>query len=99
MPWMRWERIALPKALGGWGLKNVFLFSKALDAKVPWRLIATNSLCIEVVWQKYITPRSILDWLRNLDRWSIGVSVIWKVVLKSMDLIGQGLAWRVGNGR
>lgn len=33
MPWVGWERIALPKALGGWGLKNIFHFSKALAAK------------------------------------------------------------------
>ena len=36
MPWVRWERLALPKALGGWGLKNIFYFSKALAAKASW---------------------------------------------------------------
>ena len=24
LPWVKWERLALPKALGGWGLKNIF---------------------------------------------------------------------------
>jgi hypothetical protein len=32
-PWVRWEKIVVPKALGGWGLKNIFLFSKALVEK------------------------------------------------------------------
>ena len=32
-PWVRWERIALPKRLGGWGIKNIFLFAKALALK------------------------------------------------------------------
>ena len=26
MVWVRWEKIVVPKALGGWGLKNIFLF-------------------------------------------------------------------------
>ena len=44
MPWVRWDRISLPKALGDWGMKNIFLFSKALVPKVSWRMIATNGL-------------------------------------------------------
>ena len=32
-PWVRWERISIPKGLGGWGLKNIFLFAKYLVAK------------------------------------------------------------------
>ena len=32
-PWVSWEKIARPKSLGGWGLKNIFLFTKALAAK------------------------------------------------------------------
>lgn len=34
IPWVRWEKIVVPKALGGWGLKNIFLFSKALAAQI-----------------------------------------------------------------
>lgn len=44
MPWAHWEHIALPKSLGGWGLKNIFNFSKDLEAKVGWHLISTTSL-------------------------------------------------------
>jgi hypothetical protein len=36
LPWVRWERIATPKALGDWVLKNIFTFSKALAAKCSW---------------------------------------------------------------
>lgn len=32
-PWVKWEKIAIPKALGGLGLKNIFRFSTALVAK------------------------------------------------------------------
>lgn len=41
MPWVDWEKIALPKALGGWGLKNIFLFAKALE---PGRVLRSMRL-------------------------------------------------------
>jgi len=48
-PWVSWKRIAVPKGLGGWGLKNIFLFAQALAAKVRWRLIKTASLWTRVI--------------------------------------------------
>jgi len=98
MPWVWWERISLPKSFGGWALKNIFNFTKVLAAKVVWRLIATNSLWTDVVWHKYIAPISIIDWFKNSVRQASGVSVIWKVILKSMEVIRQGLAWKLDNG-
>jgi hypothetical protein len=44
--------------VGGWGLKNVFYFSKALAAKFVWRLITTDSLWTKVISHKYISPDS-----------------------------------------
>jgi hypothetical protein len=42
-----WKTLALPKSIGGWGLKNPFLFSKArLVAKNVWRLIQGTSLWV-----------------------------------------------------
>ena len=99
MPWVRWERIARPKALGGWGLKNVFLFSKALVGKVVWRLISTTSLWTTVIHKKYIAPLTLLDWIRIDNKRRSGVSIIWKAIVQSFDLIGKGLAWSIGNGR
>jgi len=32
-----WNKIAKPKKMGGWGLKNIFTFGKALAAKILWR--------------------------------------------------------------
>jgi hypothetical protein len=98
LPWVRWDRIANPKALGGWGLKNIFFFSKALAEKCSWRLIKTSSLWTQVIHQKYIAPLSILDWVRSLNKSSAGASIIWKALIKDFDLVGMGLVWRVGNG-
>lgn len=42
---VRWDRISLPKGWGGWGIKSIHSFSKALDSKVGWRLFFT-----EILW-------------------------------------------------
>jgi hypothetical protein len=97
-PWVRWKRIVVPKALGGWGLKNIYLFSKALAAKGGWRLISTTSLWTKVVIQKYIEPDSLETWIRRAQKSLKGVSVIWKAIINSFPVIGEGLAWKIGNG-
>jgi len=97
-PWVKWEILARPKDRGGWGLKNIFLFSKALAAKVGWRLLSSSSLWQKVVVEKYIAPDSLEAWIRKLDKNSKGISVVWKAVLKSFSIIGNNLAWKIGNG-
>ena len=96
--WVKWDRITIPKALGGWGLKNIFHFSIDLVAKCGWRLISTTSPWTEVIAQKYISPSSMIEWIRNPQKSYRGGSVLWKAIIKSFSLIGDNLAWRVGNG-
>ena len=52
-----------------------------------------------MVQQKYIAPRSILEWIKDPRKHHPGCSIMWKVVLKSFDLVGNGLAWKVGYGK
>lgn len=99
LPWVIWDRIAILEALGGWGLRNIFLFFKSLAAKMGWRLISTNSLCTKVISQKYISPGSIMEWIRDPNKSHAGVSIIWKVLIASSGIIKDVLAWKVGNGR
>lgn len=33
LPLVKWKRLAKPKAMGGWGMKNIHQFVKALAAK------------------------------------------------------------------
>ena len=43
-PWVRWERLAIPKIQGGWGLKINFLFARDLAVKGGWRILKTGIL-------------------------------------------------------
>ena len=97
-PWVNWKRIAVPKGLGGWGLKDIFLFSKALAAKGGWRLLKSNSLWSRVIKQKYLPNVSLLEWIRNPRKTHLGGSVIWKAIVKSFHLNEDNIAWDVGNG-
>lgn len=98
LSWVRCELLAVPKALGGWDLKNIFLFSKALAAKSGWKLITSENLWTNVVVQKYIQPDTIEEWIRREENDTINCSIIWKEVLKSFPVFEEGLAWKVGNG-
>jgi hypothetical protein len=71
-PWEKWDLLERPKALGGWGVKNIFLFSKSLAAKTSWRLINTKNLWSIVIHQKYIALTSLEDWIRSPTKSSKG---------------------------
>jgi hypothetical protein len=98
MPWIKWETLETPKLFGGWGLKNIHRFSKALAAKVGWRLITTKSLWIKVVTQKYICLNFVEEWIRRPIKDALNCTIIWKSLVKSFSVVGKGLAWRVGKG-
>ena len=40
----------------------------------------------------------MLDWIRDKDKKKSGISICWKSVLWSFNLIGDFLVWKVGNG-
>jgi len=60
-----WKKLALPKAFGGLGIQNPFLFSKSLLAKNVWRLIEGTCLWVWVVKAEYIHPNIVEDWIRS----------------------------------
>jgi hypothetical protein len=63
IPWVKWKKLSLPKALGGWGLNFFFLFSKAMVAKYGWQLLSTKILWTDVVHHKYIVLDTLEDWV------------------------------------
>eukprot|EP00253_Pinus_taeda_P017857 PITA_17857 len=96
--WIGWNKIALPKKWGGWGLKELPTFAKALAGKMGWALLMSQSLWTRITYHKYIWPLSIINWAR-LPVWNkIGISSIWKALLHSLPLIRDNLVWRIRDG-
>jgi hypothetical protein len=59
------QKLANPKVLGGWGLKNIFFFSKALAAKIVWWLIQGVGLWAQITKEKYFPHEYIIVWIQN----------------------------------
>ena len=53
---------------------------------------------MKIVLQKYVHPLSLMDWTKVTVKKKRCMSICWKAVLWSFDLIGNYLTWKVGNG-
>jgi len=54
-----WKKLAKPKKTGGWGIKNIFSFGKALAAKSLWRCLMVPVLWHEVIIKKYLKKKTV----------------------------------------
>lgn len=96
--WISWQKIALQKRWGGWGLKYLPLFAQALAAKMGWSLLTNQNLWSYLSYHKYIWPQDMMDWVRLPSWQKTGTSSIWKALLHSLPLIRDNLVWRINNG-
>jgi hypothetical protein len=51
--------------VGGWGIKNFFIFGKALAVQSLWRGLMVLGLWHEVILKKYLRKKSVKDWFRE----------------------------------
>eukprot|EP00253_Pinus_taeda_P013597 PITA_13597 len=96
--WVKWDSIARPKRWGGWGIKRLQLFSKALAAKLGWGLLTTDNLWARVAYAKYINPQAVLDWICMRQDNHHHISNIWKAVINTLPLLQEGITWRIKEG-
>lgn len=92
--WISWEKMCLPKDLGGMGFKDLESFNKALLAKQAWRLInLEDCLMSQVLKGKYYEGTCFV-------KVQLGKrpSYAWRSVLERKELLVQGLKVAVGNG-
>ena len=93
IPLAKWQFISSPKELGGWGIKNLFLFCQSLAAKALWRLIKNpDSLWGKLLSSKYFPNESIHEWIRKRDRTYKNGSIGWKALVLAFPLVGNWLA-------
>jgi hypothetical protein len=93
-----WEFISKPKPQGGWGIKNLPLFSRALAVNTLWCCLMKDDLWHKVLLDKYLPSISVVAWLRSTSKQSHNVSIFWRSLVKSVEVITQWLAWNPGSG-
>jgi hypothetical protein len=54
--------ISTSKKFRGWGMKNIYIFSKTLVAKKLWRLVYNEALWGKVMKLKYVEGRNMENW-------------------------------------
>jgi len=70
------------------------MFNQALLAKQAWRLLLyPNSLCAKLLKAKYYPFGNLLD-----TSFPQNYSQVWKSIEHGLDLLKQGVIWRVNSG-
>ena len=93
MAWMSWDKLRLPKSMGGMGFRDMRAFNQALLAKQAWGLLdRPDSLCACLLKARYYPSGQLLDTV-----FPGSGSEVWKGILHGLELIKKGVIWRVGN--
>ena len=80
---------------GGIGFREMQCFNQALLARQSWRLLQyPDSLCARVLKSKYFPNGNLLGTVFASD-----ASPSWKGIEFGLELLKEGLIWRVGNGK
>ena len=94
MAWIGWDKLRLPKAMWGMGFRDMRAFNQALLAKQAWMLLdMPESLCARLLKAKYYPSVQLFDTFFPCNG-----SEVWKGILHGLELVKNGVIWRVGNG-
>ncbi|KAI4977715.1 hypothetical protein ZWY2020_014269 [Hordeum vulgare] len=92
--WKSWEKVCDPKSRGGLGFRDFRLFNQALLARQAWRFLTRpNSVCAQVIKAKYYPNGALEDTV-----FTGNASSTWQAITYGLQLLKNGLIWRVGNG-
>lgn len=95
----RWSLIAKPKNKGGWGIRDLNLFNKALASKSLWRALFHDGIWSVTMRRKYLKGVDVVSWLRSKKHFAFQIaSIIWKNILTTLLVVKRWIAWKVGTG-
>jgi hypothetical protein len=75
-----WNIIARPKLFGGWGLRNLLCFSRAMAANTLWRDLMHDGLWHRVLKSKYLPFVSVERWFCTVNTSLIKGSQSWSYI-------------------
>jgi hypothetical protein len=94
MHWVGWEKMKLSKEEGGLGFRDLYTFNLAMLARQRCRLLPVpESICAQVLRAKFFPHGNILA-----AKPSVGMSYVWRSILKGLEVLKEDIIWRVGDG-
>jgi hypothetical protein len=87
-----------PKKYGGWGIRNIYYFSRALAAKSLWRGLLSQGIWQRVLKDKYYPHLLVSSWLHSAEPLALNGSQTWKNLINALPLLVHWLAWKPGSG-
>jgi hypothetical protein len=92
--WAAWDILTKPKELGGMGFRDTKHMNQALLARQCWRILQKpESLCSRLLKSIYYPQGNFLDTVFRQD-----ASPSWHGIEYGLELLKEGLIWRIGNG-
>ena len=92
--WVAWDIMLRPKSHGGLGFRDMCLFNQALLAHQAWHLLQfPDTLCARLLKAKYFPNGSLVDTVFTGNK-----SSTWQAIEHGLELLKEGIIWRVGNG-
>lgn len=92
--WKSWDKMCFSKDNGGMEFWDIKIFNMALLAKQRWRLLQeSNPLVAKIYQENYFKNSQILE-----VRLGHSPSHIWTSIWSVMELLREGLLWRVAVG-
>ncbi|KAG7556816.1 Zinc knuckle CX2CX4HX4C [Arabidopsis suecica] len=92
--WLSWQKLTMPKMLGGIGFRDLQIFNQALLAKQAWRLLHDkDSLFFKVFKSRYFQNSDFLN-----APFGTRPSYAWRSILHGRSLLKEGLKRVIGNG-
>lgn len=92
--WVAWDKMCLPKSLGGMGFKDRESFNQVFQAKQRWKLInQSESFMDRFIKSRYYPHSKFMEAVMGARP-----SFAWRIFFFGRELIQKGLKYHVGNG-
>ena len=92
------ERVAKSKDMGGWGSKNIYLFSKVLNVNSLQMALFVDNLWHCIIMAKYFKNIMIDHWIRFSKKCSKGTSYVWNNISLAFNIMGKWLSLFLARG-
>ncbi|CAH9119518.1 unnamed protein product [Cuscuta europaea] len=92
--WKDWASLCVPKTAGGLCFKRLRDFNLAMLSKQAWKIFTNLESLVGRVFKARYFPKG--DFLKA--KLANSPSFIWRSLIHTQNIIGEGYYWRVGDG-